>query len=79
MCLVVKYAMVFVVKSAIGNRLRRDAIRQTWGSVKFLDIVSFETIFVVGNTSDINTMNKVADESNKYGDILQFNAEDIPK
>ena len=64
--------MVFVIKSAIKNTLRRQAIRQTWGGIKNFDQAVFEIVFVLGNSTDSETMKEIADENSHHGDILQF-------
>ena len=71
--------MVFVVKSAISNFNRRKAIRQTWGNVKMYHRVMFETVFVVGKTTDHKLMEQIREENIQHGDILQFNLIDIPE
>ena len=68
--------MALVVKSTLSNFDRRAAIRKTWGSVKILDDVMFQVVFVVGKTDDIKTMKKIDDEHEKHGDLLQYNYKD---
>ena len=68
--------MVFVVKSAIKNSDRRNAIRNTWGGVKLYRDVMFEIVFILGNSSDAQAMAKIETENQKYGDILQYNKKD---
>jgi len=67
--------MVFVIKSAIKNFSRRQAIRQTWGGVKIFKQAAFEIVFLLGTFSNEETMQEVSDENSRYGDILQI---DIP-
>ena len=71
--------MVFVVKSAISNFDRRQAIRQTWGNVKMYNGVMFETVFVVGKTTDHKLMEQIGEENIQHGDILQLELNDIPE
>jgi len=68
--------MVFVVKSAISNFNRRNAIRHTWGNVKIYKNVIFQTVFVLGGTYDSNLMHQISQENHLHGDILQFNVND---
>ena len=68
--------MVFVVKSAISNFNRRKAIRHTWGNVKVYNGIVFETVFILGDTSDKTLTLKVIYENQIHGDILQFNVND---
>ena len=68
--------MIFVVKSALTNFHRRQAIRQTWGSVKVFKDILFQTVFVVGDTFENEPRKRIAEENRLHGDILQFNIKD---
>ena len=68
--------MVFVVKSAVSNTDRRDAIRATWGNVKVYKGIMFETVFVLGQTADDEIIKTITQEHRKHGDILQYNLKD---
>ncbi|CAK8681145.1 unnamed protein product [Clavelina lepadiformis] len=74
-----KWNMVFLVKSAIKNRNRRDAIRSTWGSVKIYDDVMFETVFILGSSNETSDLDDIEVESSLHGDILQYNLHDSAK
>lgn len=71
----VRWTAVNAVKSAPGNSDRRNAIRQTWGSIKFLNGVRFETVFVIGQIDDNILQEKIRKEHEIFGDIAQT---DIP-
>ncbi len=72
------------VISGPGNFERRATIRRTWpvhlknqqsnSNKNALDLLGFA--FVIGRTNDSVVQQKVKDESEKYGDILQVNVMD---
>lgn len=72
------------VISGPGNFERRATIRRTWpvhlknqqsnSNKNALDLLGFA--FVIGRTNDSVVQQKVKDESEKYGDILQINMMD---
>ncbi|XP_026694410.2 lactosylceramide 1,3-N-acetyl-beta-D-glucosaminyltransferase A-like [Ciona intestinalis] len=78
------WSMVSLVKSSLGHRDRREAIRKTWGSVKVLDKVRFEVVFIVGLTNGNSSLqNQLEEEGRLNGDLLQFDlndtAESVPE
>nr|XP_026694410.1 lactosylceramide 1,3-N-acetyl-beta-D-glucosaminyltransferase-like isoform X2 [Ciona intestinalis]XP_026694411.1 lactosylceramide 1,3-N-acetyl-beta-D-glucosaminyltransferase-like isoform X2 [Ciona intestinalis] len=80
----VLWSMVSLVKSSLGHRDRREAIRKTWGSVKVLNKVRFEVVFIVGLTNgNASLQNQLEEEGRLNGDLLQFNlndtAESVPE
>ena len=71
----VKWKMYTFVKSAANNFKRRETIRRTWGSVKFIDGAQFTTIFLIGKAK--GTVQSLVDEENKrFRDIMQINSSD---
>jgi len=67
--------MVHFIKTAAGNFLRREFLRRTWGSVRFVAGGRFATVFVVGN-SEGNVQRILRDEHERYNDILQYDGPD---
>jgi hypothetical protein len=75
-------SLFIAVISGPGNFERRASIRRTWpvhfknqfNSKNPLDLVGFG--FVIGQTNDSLVQQKVKDESEKYGDVLQINMVD---
>jgi len=64
--------LVFLVKSAIEHRDRRDAIRKTWGYERRFSDVSIRTVFLVGHSPyDANIEGNLDKESKKHRDIVQ--------
>lgn len=68
--------LVFIVKSAMPNFARRNAIRNSWGFEKRLSDVIIRTVFVLGTsnqaTDDNESMQKLIDiELENYRDIVQ--------
>ena len=71
----IKWKMFTFVKSAANYWKRREMIRRTWGSVKFIDEAQFTTIFVIGKSQE-TTQALVDEESDRFGDIIQINSSD---
>ena len=71
--------MVFVVKSALTSNNLRKAIRYTWGNVKVYNEVMFETVFVIGDTTDETMKKSIAKENYLHGDILQLHLNERQK
>ncbi|GLV38814.1 brainiac [Carabus blaptoides fortunei] len=65
--------LVYIVKSAIHNGARREAIRQSWGYEHRFSDVTIRTVFLLGVDSDGTSFDTVKSEYNKYGDIVQAN------
>ena len=61
-----------MVKTSIPNRERREVIRKTWGGVKAYDGMRQEVVFLVGTTEDAAENAYLLEESDRFGDILQF-------
>ncbi|XP_053203611.1 beta-1,3-galactosyltransferase brn-like isoform X2 [Panonychus citri] len=73
-----KITLVFMIKSALGNRDSRDAIRQTWGREDRFSDVPLRRIFVVGNCEGSATPESadecdklIGNESREFGDLVQ--------
>ena len=75
----IKWAMVFVVKLALTSNNLRKAIRYTWGNVKVYNEVMFETVFVIGDTTDETMKKSIAKENYLHGDILQLDLNERQK
>ncbi|XP_076816314.1 beta-1,3-galactosyltransferase brn-like [Clavelina lepadiformis] len=71
----ISWSMIIFIKSAASYGRRREWIRKTWGSIGYLDGVTFQTIFVTGQT-DARTQALLDEEHSRYGDILQVDASD---
>ncbi|XP_078482058.1 beta-1,3-galactosyltransferase 5-like [Ciona intestinalis] len=65
----------FVVSSA-PNFLARQIIRETSGSISFVNGLSIKHVFVVGKSTDENTNLKIIKESEKHGDVLFYDYPD---
>lgn len=69
--------IVFLVKSAVENFNRREAIRRSWGFENRFSDVFFKTIFLLGTHFESNELKlKVDIESINYHDIVQGSFED---
>lgn len=67
--------LVFIIKSALKNFKRRNAIRNSWGFEKRFSDVLMKTIFVLGIPDQLNldTQKLIDIESDNYQDIVQAN------
>ncbi|KAL0274307.1 UNVERIFIED_CONTAM: hypothetical protein PYX00_006760 [Menopon gallinae] len=65
--------LVYLVKSALENVERRQAIRSTWGFEKRFSDVGIRTFFVLGISDDTKLQAAVQEEYNKHKDIIQVN------
>ena len=79
MALETRWSMVFVIKSAITNYDRRNAIRKIWGGVKVFNDARFEVVFVIGTSTKEGSYQNILKENKEFGDILQFNVEDTDR
>ena len=68
--------MVTFVKSAAEHHQRRQLIRETWGSVVYLNGWSFKTLYLVGKAADGSTNAALAEEHSRFNDILQYDGPD---
>ncbi|XP_076822332.1 beta-1,3-galactosyltransferase 5-like [Clavelina lepadiformis] len=69
----VNWTMVFFVKSAGPNQVRRELLRRTWASLSYVEGGRFETVFVIGKTNVPKYVSLLNEEHKRYGDLLQFN------
>ncbi|XP_055852734.1 beta-1,3-galactosyltransferase brn [Episyrphus balteatus] len=68
--------ITFIVKSAMPNFERRQAIRQTWGyETRFSDVI-IRTVFMLGVSNNQELQKHIKTESLQYNDIVQSNFED---
>lgn len=65
--------LMVIVSSNPNNYENRKVIRNTWG--KNLDTT--KVVFLIGEPENITVYNKVLEESNQYGDIVQGNFVDV--
>ena len=70
-----------IVKSALVNKDRRDAIRETWGDMKTYNGIRFITIFLLGRPEhNLEERDKALQrEYDTFGDILLLDLQDVPK
>ena len=73
-----RWTSVVMVKSAHNNKDRRDAIRETWGSVKTFNGSRFVTIFILGRSIENSGESSAGlrEEHEKFNDILLLNLPD---
>ncbi|KAI8036206.1 beta-1,3-galactosyltransferase brn [Drosophila gunungcola] len=62
--------LTLLIKSAVGNFQRREAIRRTWGYEGRFSDVHLRRVFVLGGAQE-KSEKDVAWESREHGDILQ--------
>ena len=66
--------VLFLVKSALANADKREAIRKTWGYEKRFSDVPIRTVFLLGHAPhDVRLQAQVQAESQLHGDIVQGN------
>lgn len=64
--------VVYLVKSAVAHRDRRDAIRKTWGFERRFSDVNIKTVFLLGHApNDVKLEAEVEAESKEHHDIVQ--------
>jgi len=69
--------LVYLVKSAIGNSERRDAIRKTWGYERRFSDVPIKTVFLLGQAlHDVKLQAQIEAEDRLHKDIVQGDFED---
>ncbi len=61
--------LLITTYSVVGNFEHRAAIRATWGNTTTFP--SFQQVFVIGQTTEASVAKRVAEESNKYNDLVQ--------
>lgn len=70
-----RWSAINMVKSAVPNKDRRIAIRDTWG-VEIKNGIRIKTVFIVGTVENQTKQEEIVKEYDKYGDILQINIPD---
>lgn len=66
--------LLYLVKSAAGNKQRRQAIRQTWGFETRFSDVPIRTVFLLGHVPhDVRLQASIEAEQREHGDIVQGN------
>jgi len=68
--------LLFLIVSSYSNRLRRDAIRQTWGSMKHYKNKTIKAVFILGIPSFANPAIAYTTENRQQRDLLIFNITD---
>lgn len=68
--------LVYVVKSAVGNFRRREAIRKTWGFERRFSDVAIRTVFLIGVPDDSDAKSDevkagLFQEQSNHGDLVQ--------
>ncbi|XP_055692987.1 beta-1,3-galactosyltransferase brn [Lutzomyia longipalpis] len=66
--------LVFLVKSALRNFKRRNAIRVTWGFERRFSDVTVRTVFLLGvpgSPEDVETQKLIDIEATSYRDVIQ--------
>ena len=74
----VRWTSITIVKSAEGNKNRRDAIRETWGKVRNHNGIRFITVFLLGlpvPNSD-EKIKYIQREHDAFSDILLMDLSD---
>ena len=67
--------MFTFVKSKAEYNERRQIIRETWGSVFYMNGAKITTIFVIGRAKNTRQKN-IDEEHERFGDILQIDEDD---
>lgn len=69
-----KMRLLYLVKSAAGNRDRREAIRRTWGFENRFSDVPIRTVFLLGHVPDnVRLQADIENEQKEHEDIVQGN------
>lgn len=68
--------VLIVVLSYVTNRISRDAIRSTWGSLCISPDSNIRLAFVIGNNLDHDENALLLEESSEFHDILQADFRD---
>lgn len=63
--------LTLLIKSALGNVQRREAIRRTWGYEKRFSDVLIRRVFLLGASTSATLMDIADKEAKTYGDIVQ--------
>lgn len=68
--------VLFLVKSAVENIERRNAIRTTWGNESYVNYLPIRRIFLLGDTQYLKQRVSINEEHSQYKDIVQYNFKD---
>lgn len=71
-----KWKMITLIKSWVVNKENRDALRETWTSVKQLDEVKLDAVFLVSRAPTADLQAALEAENKEFGDILQVDVEE---
>ncbi|KAL7743755.1 hypothetical protein ACLKA6_016815 [Drosophila palustris] len=63
--------LTILIKSAVGNQQRRQAIRKTWGYESRFSDVHIRRAFLLGVSGDNNKNEAAAKEAKQHGDIIR--------
>ncbi|PRD29796.1 UNVERIFIED_CONTAM: brn [Trichonephila clavipes] len=66
-----KVVILYVIKSALNNQNRRDAIRKSWGWENRFSDVNIKRIFMLGVTNDPSFQDQIDEEYVRNKDIVQ--------
>nr|CDP91386.1 Bm1127 [Brugia malayi] len=62
--------LIFAI-TAVEQREHRNLIRKTWGNIRLYEDFKTVVLFPLGITDDLDMMNLIQNEQQKYGDIIQ--------
>jgi len=65
--------VVYLVKSAVDHFEERRIIRKTWGYERRFSDVPLRTVFLVGQTNDMNLQTQLESEHLEFKDLVQGN------
>ncbi|CAH1787886.1 unnamed protein product [Owenia fusiformis] len=72
-----KFIIFVVITDTTENaKATREVLRETWAGVKTHSDWTIRTVYLMGSTNDTHRMASIADESKKYGDIIQASCGD---
>ncbi|GBM48585.1 Beta-1,3-galactosyltransferase brn [Araneus ventricosus] len=66
-----KVVILYIIKSALCNQNKRDAIRKSWGWENRFSDVNIKRIFMLGVSSDSSLQDKIDEEYAKNEDLVQ--------
>ena len=68
--------LLFVVKSSLPHFEQRQAIRQTWGNQMRFPDIEIRRVFLLGTGPDSEIQQRIDQEHNQHGDIVQADFHD---
>ncbi|GBM05255.1 Beta-1,3-galactosyltransferase brn [Araneus ventricosus] len=66
-----KVVILYIIKSALCNQSKRDAIRKSWGWENRFSDVNIKRIFMLGVSSDLSLQDKIDEEYARNKDLVQ--------